>query len=146
LSREITFFLPALAVVILDQITKFWVRLLIPLGSSLPEDTPIRLTHIHNKGAVFGLVTQRELLIGLTLFFILGLLFSYRRPALADVRGALGLILGGSLGNLIDRLLLGYVTDFIDLRVWPVFNLADASIVIGAGLFFLIMLRRKPSE
>lgn len=144
MSKEVAFFLPALAALVLDQVTKFWIRLLIPLGASLPEDAPIRLTHIRNRGAVFGLAGDRELLIALSLVLIAGLLVSYRRPSLSGVRGALGLILGGSLGNLVDRLFLGYVTDFIDIRVWPVFNLADAAIVVGAGLFFLMMLRRKP--
>ncbi len=140
--RNITFFLTALVVVSADQLSKLWIRSNLAVGESLPETGFLRLTHIRNTGAAFGLFQDHSLLltivaiigIGILLFLVL---FMYRRFDLLDTtpgRLSLGLILGGTVGNLIDRLSSGYVTDFIDVGIWPAFNVADSAVVIGAIL------------
>ena len=85
---------------------------------------------------------------GVVLLLCLALLFHRYFPVLATMynRVALGLILGGTLGNLIDRLRLGYVTDFIDLRIWPAFNVADSCIVVGTIIIAYSLLRSVITE
>ncbi|MDP3879553.1 MAG: signal peptidase II [Dehalococcoidales bacterium] len=142
------FFLTALLVSALDQLTKLWIRANLDLGESLPLTGWLRLTHIRNPGAAFGLfqgfsftltVLAIAGIIALLVFFIF---FYHRFPFLNDSlsKPALGLILGGTVGNLIDRLRLGSVTDFVDFGFWPAFNVADASIVIGALIFAYSLL------
>ena len=100
----------------------------------------LSLNLVNNTGAAFGLLqgqlTMLQIiavaLVGMILFYIL-----FYRPTSFIIRVALGLIVAGSVGNLIDRALFKQVTDFIDLQVWPVFNLADSSIVAGASFLML---------
>jgi len=147
------FFLAASLVVVADQLSKTWVRSNITLWQSMPETGWLRLTHICNSGAAFGqFQDQRELLIaaafvGIALLLAYGL-FAYRWFPMLDStlsRVALGLVLGGTIGNLIDRLRLGCVTDFIDFGFWPAFNVADSSTVVGViiliGLLILLPAR-----
>jgi signal peptidase II len=118
------------------------------VGESSPVTGWLYLTHVHNTGAAFGIFQGQSFpltLVGLVGVCVLLLyaFFLYRRlpflnNALSEV--ALGLILGGTIGNLIDRLRLGYVTDFIDFRFWPAFNVADSAIVVGAIMFVYLML------
>lgn len=132
-------FLLGLALVALDQATKAWVRRTFVLGETRPLiDGILHLTYVRNTGAAFGLLQgQGPLLIAITL--ALGALaFTQRakwRRARPGERLALTLAVSGALGNLIDRVWLGWVTDFVDLRVWPVFNVADATIFVGVLLF-----------
>lgn len=144
--RELAFFLPAAAVLAADQLSKFWVRHYLDYGQSLPLEAPVRLTHVANPGAVFGLVAPPLLLVVLTAAVTLLLLLFYRQAAFDRgwLRPALGMVMGGGLGNLIDRLRQGFVTDFIDLRVWPVFNLGDAAVVAGIGIMvYFLMVKRS---
>jgi len=130
-------------VAVADQLSKLWVRSNLAEGQLLFEIGFFRITNIHNTGASFGLFRDQTLL--LTIFGIVGIvvlllyaLFIYRRfPLLNNMLGkiVLGLVLGGTIGNLIDRLRFGYVTDFIDFTFWPAFNIADSAIVIGVILF-----------
>ena len=137
------FFLTALLIVATDQLSKIWIRSTLVLGKSLPETGLFRLTHIHNTGAAFGLFQDQSLpltivaIIGAVFLPLFVLIFWRRFPFLDNRLGKppLGLILGGTVGNLIDRLHLGYVTDFIDIGIWPTFNIADSAIVIGVILF-----------
>lgn len=124
----------------LDQLTKSCIRAFLPLGSSFPDWEFVRLTHTINIGAVFGLFPYPTLIIAFTILVVFLSLIFYRR--LEGIRVPFGMIVGGGMGNLIDRLRQGYVTDFIDLRVWPVFNLADTFIVIGVGLVILHLIRK----
>jgi signal peptidase II len=128
-------------IILLDQYTKHWVRQSIPLGVSWNPiawlDPIVTFTHVRNTGAAFGLLPQLSgIFIVVALVVIVGIIVYYRQLAQASLllRIALGLQLGGAAGNLIDRLVFGYVTDFIDFRVWPVFNVADSAIVIGTAL------------
>jgi signal peptidase II len=135
--------LGALGILLLDQLSKAVVRAFLPIGHSFPPDTPIRLTHVTNTGAAFGLfqgsgtVLTVVALVGVVLLLLYYRSFGLRHPLL---RVSLALQLGGALGNLTDRLRQGYVTDFIDLRVWPIFNLADSAITIGAFLLIAVAL------
>jgi signal peptidase II len=152
-QRNLAFSLPALLIVFTDQLSKFWVRSNISLGGSLPKTGFFRLTHIQNTGAAFGLFQNQSLILSIIaiigICFILYLvLFMYRRfPLLNTVLGkiSLGLVLGGTVGNLIDRLSAGYVTDFIAIGIWPPFNIADSAMVVGVILFAyaLIFLAKK---
>ena len=133
------FFLTALLVVVADQLSKMWIRSNLVVGQSLPETGFFRLTHIHNTGAAFGLFQGHSFaltivaLVGIVILLVYALLIYRRFPILDNLLGksALGLVLGGTVGNLIDRLHLGYVTDFIDVGFWPAFNIADSAIVVG---------------
>lgn len=135
----------------LDQLTKALVTRALGQGQViLLFGGLVRLDYTENSGAAFGILQARGLLFILVAVVVsAAIIVSYRRVVVSPlpVRVALGLVLGGSIGNLVDRLRLGYVVDFIDLRWWPVFNLADSSIVVGvlllAALAFLQTERRS---
>ncbi len=114
-------------------------------GESIPIVKQVfHLTYILNPGAAFGfLAYQTNLFIIVTAGLVLGVLLFYRSLPLERVlvRYGLALVVGGALGNLVDRLRFGKVVDFLDFRVWPVFNLADSAIVIGACLLILDFLK-----
>ncbi len=135
----------ALAVVALtaaaaDQLTKYLVVGTLELGDSVHIVGPLSIHHVRNTGIAFGLFSDATgVVIGLTSIAIAALVVFFahsgsRHPLLPV---AVGLVLGGSLSNLVDRLRLGHVTDFIDFDYWPAFNLADTFIVVGVGLLFL---------
>jgi len=137
----------ALAVFLLDQASKYLITAKMSLGQSIPViENVFHITYIHNPGAAFGLLANRtSFFIAVTAAVLAGIfVFHWKR----GVRGrpmtaALGLIAGGSLGNLVDRVRYGEVVDFLDFRIWPVFNLADSSIVIGAGLLIVILWKME---
>ena len=122
---------------VLDQVTKAAVSRALHLGQSLPIFPGIfRLTLVHNTGAAFGLFKNGTLILIFVSLFSIAILPWWGRQLGLSQRSApmaLAWIIGGALGNLIDRLRFGYVVDFLDFRVWPVFNLADSAIVLGAG-------------
>lgn len=135
-------------VIAADQLTKQWVTSNLAVGQSLPEGAAVRLTYVVNTGAAFGILPQYSVYLVLIAFLVIGMVFFYQRYLPGErllVKASLGLMLGGALGNLIDRLRYGFVVDFVDVRVWPVFNLADASISVGVCLlaFFLIFVQEK---
>ena len=124
-----------LAVLLVDQLTKYLVVTNFFVGKSIPiiEDV-FHLTYVRNQGAAFGIMQGQQLFfIVVTIAIIVAVIIFYKELPLHNImnRIALGLILGGAIGNLIDRIRLGYVIDFIDLRVWPVFNVADSAVVIA---------------
>ena len=133
----------------LDQFTKYLVRELLPYRFSFPDTGFFRFTHTHNTGSAFGIFQDQNLplifvsLVGIAV--LLGIYFSQPRPGNL-LRFSLGLMMGGAVGNLVDRLHQGWVTDFIDIGPWPVFNLADASIVSGLVVLGWIFLRPLPKE
>ncbi|MDO8690113.1 MAG: signal peptidase II [Dehalococcoidia bacterium] len=138
----------AIVVIAADQLTKQWVTANLAMGQSLPEGAAVRLTYVVNTGAAFGILPQYSVYLVLVAFLVIGMVFFYQRYLPGEkllVKSSLGLMLGGALGNLIDRLRYGFVVDFVDVRVWPVFNLADASISVGVCLlaFFLIFVQEK---
>ena len=148
--RDLVVLQLALLVFLLDQFSKFLVRELLPLRASFPYDGLFRFTHTYNTGSAFGILQgQNTPLIFVSFVGILILALIYRSQARPSnlLRFSLSLQLGGAFGNLLDRVLLGHVTDFIDIGPWPVFNLADSSIVSGLLLLAWVFLRpERPPE
>ena len=148
----------AILVVIFDQLFKFWIRSTLPFGETrnlIPGW--LHLSHSQNTGAAWGIMSgQRWLLIlvsiGVSIFIIKTARELAPRGVLA--LSALGLIFGGAIGNLIDRVFFGVVTDMIDLdtplellRTFPVFNFADSALTVGVILLMLdFLLHREMSE
>jgi signal peptidase II len=156
-SRDLVIFGVASAVLILDQLSKHWVRTSLTPGIPWNPVPLLRrivsFTYITNTGASFGLFPQFSLVYALIAVAVsVGII--YFRTQLSGASPAvwvsLGLQLGGSLGNLADRLLWhGQVTDFIDLNFWPlqewpIFNVADSSVVVGAVLLAVYLLLEEP--
>jgi signal peptidase II len=135
LRRDAAFFLIALGIVAVDQITKAIVRNDLEPGEAWPEpDMLLNIVYVTNSGAAFGILQGQTLfLIGTSLVGVAAIVLYYIFPPLEHglLRAALGLQLGGAAGNLIDRIRFGEVTDFINFSFWPAFNVADASISIG---------------
>jgi len=132
------FLLLIVIVFLLDQGSKLMVQAAMYHGESIPVFPPVfYITYVLNPGAAFGLLAHQDMLfISVTLLLVAGVLLAYKRLAAGRVvvKAGLGLVVGGALGNLVDRLRHGMVVDFLDFRVWPVFNLADSAIVAGACL------------
>lgn len=137
-------FLIAGLVVIIDQITKAIALTKLASIVSVPAIGKIvSLTLVKNTGAAFGLFKyQTTVFISISLIAIAFTIF-YLAKKKASFYLPFALILGGAVGNLIDRLRFGYVVDFIDLHFWPVFNIADSCITIGSIFLFVIILRGK---
>jgi signal peptidase II len=144
LRRDIFFFLIALVVIALDQITKHIVRSNLGYGETAFENDLFRIINVTNTGAAFGILQGKTIFLTITTLLGLGaILLYYLYPPMEHplLRVALGLQLGGAVGNLIDRVRLGGVTDFIDFRHWPTFNVADSAISVGVTtivVFFLL--------
>jgi len=138
-QNVVFFFTTALLLVAADQLSKLWIRSNLAIGESLFEVGFFRLTYVRNTGAAFGLFQGQSLpltiitLVGVAALLLYVFFFHHRFPFLDNRLGklALGLVLGGTVGNLIDRVYLGHVTDFIDFNFWPAFNIADSAIVVG---------------
>ena len=136
----------ALAVLLIDQLSKYVIKVNLPLHTSWPREGFVRLTHGTNTGTAFGFFPGQTLaLIVASLFAIAFLYYFYRSQALGSrvLRFAIGLQVGGAFGNLIDRLRNGAVVDFIDVGPWPIFNLADSSITVGIFLLISVMVLGK---
>ena len=130
-------------VVAVDQATKQIVENRLLPGEDVDVLGPLNLTNVHNDGVAFGLAGgggDGILLLTFAAIGLLGVMFSRLadRPAMWV---AAGLVAGGALGNLADRVRIDAVTDFIDLPAWPAFNVADISITLGVGLLALLLLR-----
>ncbi len=161
-------FIITFSILFLDQLSKSLATKNLLLNQSVPLIKGIfHLTLIHNRGAAFGVLkNQTQLFIFASLFAIILIFWGlrknkYKKYSLYPVRNiasakgcgkisngvyniSLSFILAGALGNLIDRLTLGYVIDFLDLRIWPVFNIADSAITIGAILLgWSILIKDK---
>jgi signal peptidase II len=137
------------AAVIADQLTKQIVVNQLALGDSVHVAGPLSIRHVRNPGIAFGLFSSWATVVTILTAVAVGWMIFYfarsgaRHPILPV---ALGLLIGGSLANLIDRLRIGHVTDFLDLRFWPAFNLADTFIVFGVGILLLALIaaERQP--
>lgn len=140
------FVLP-LAVVILDQFTKYIVVENMALGESIPIiEEVFHLTYILNPGAAFGMFAHNRLFFIAIAVIVIGIIIWARKEILAspwEVKAGCGLFLGGAIGNLIDRARQGLVIDFFDFRIWPVFNIADIAICIGVGLIIWNLLKTE---
>lgn len=136
--------------IVIDQLTKLAVVSTMSLNQSVPVIPNVfHITYVHNFGAAFGILAHRTgFFILITVAVVLFILFFLRQVPGEHtlLRVALALQLGGALGNLIDRVRFGYVVDFFDFRVWPVFNVADIAIVTGIGLLILDLARNAREE
>jgi signal peptidase II len=138
-----------LAAVLADQVTKHVVASNLSLGEALHVVGPFSIRHVQNSGIAFGLFSNATAAVIVVTTIAVGWMLAYfarsgaRHPVLPV---ALGLVIGGSVSNLADRVRLGFVTDFLDFRYWPAFNLADSFIVIGVGILLaaLLLAEREP--
>lgn len=143
-------------VVIADQLSKAWVIARFAPGAGWPAPESalahvFRVLHVHNTGVAFGMFQGRNaLFVAIAGAIVAGLvLYQARLPEDARLpRVAIGLQVGGALGNLVDRLRLGHVTDFLDFRWgsrwhWPTFNLADAAVFVGTCLLIGYLWRQE---
>jgi signal peptidase II len=138
-----------LAAIVADQLTKQIVIAQLDFGESVDVVGPFSIHHVRNSGIAFGLFSTWASAVTLLTAVALAWMVAYfarsgaRHPILPV---ALGLLIGGSAGNLLDRLRQGHVTDFLDLRYWPAFNLADSFIVVGVAILLtaLVAAERGP--
>ena len=150
LAQWLVLLVVAAAAVVADQLTKQVVGRTLELGDSADIIGPFSIHHVQNSGIAFGLFGSRtEVVIAVTGIAVGAMLVFFarsgRRHPVLPV--ALGLVLGGSIANLIDRVRLGYVTDFLDLVAWPAFNLADTFIVVGVAILFgALVLGDRPKR
>jgi len=138
-------------IILLDQLTKFWAL------NTLKGSEPIVLINeflqfnfVKNYGAAFGIMKyQRMFFIVITILIVLGMIYYIKKYNNTKIMNySLVMIIGGAIGNFIDRLRVGYVIDFIDVNFWgfydfPVFNIADSFIVIGTILLVILVLTNK---
>lgn len=137
-GQRLIFFVVTAVILLLDQGSKYWIEATLRLGevwAPIPAMEPFfRIFHVSNTGAAFGLLPAGGNVFAL-LAVVVGAILIYYNHSLPKgqlgFRVVLGLLLGGAWGNMIDRVRLGHVTDFLDFGPWPVFNVADMSIVAG---------------
>jgi signal peptidase II len=132
-----------LAAVAADQLTKLIVSSQLELDEALHVFGPFSIHHVQNSGIAFGLFASATAAVTvLTALAVAWMLFYFARSGARHpvLPVALGLLIGGSASNLIDRIRLGHVTDFLDLTYWPAFNLADSFIVVGVAILFVTLL------
>lgn len=148
LRRELMFFLAG-GLLFADQFSKWLVVSHLARGESIPLFAGFHFTYVQNRGAAFGLFQNR---IGLFVFVAVvsvAVIVYYSRCLAPDnrwVQAALAFLLAGAVGNMIDRVFFGYVIDFIDLRFWPVFNIADIVINVGVGMLLVEMFWEGQAE
>ena len=142
------FYLPALIVIVLDQVTKQFFAGLARNFEVIGDW--VRITLVHNSGAAFGMFQGGRIFLIISSVVASIFIIVLASRAQEEERSRLvylGLILGGAIGNLIDRIYPGYVIDFIDMgigsRRWPVYNFADAAVTIGGILLILTFSRKK---
>lgn len=143
----LSIFLTAAFLILLDQLTKVIILNYLSLNESVPVvEGILYLTLVCNRGAAFGLFQNQIFLFIVTAIIVVMLVgFDIKKngPGSRLYNLAMGLLLAGALGNLLDRLFKGCVVDFIDFRVWPVFNVADSAITIGAVLLGLYIFNSE---
>lgn len=141
-------FIIAILILALDCITKFLITKNLFLHQSVPIIKGVfHFTLVHNRGAAFGILkNQTPVFIFTSILAIILFYFSLKNTKQKNFsvyRLSLSLILSGALGNLIDRIFFGYVIDFLDFRIWPVFNVADTAVTVGAILLGWSILRTR---
>ncbi len=141
--RDAWFVVVVAGVVGLDQLIKWVIRNNLPIGDVWPGDWPVKIVHITNSGAAFGIFQGAGPLLVVTSIIGMAAIFIYLvNPEFAHpiMRAGLALMLGGAIGNLIDRIYAGEVVDFIKFPHFPAFNVADSCITIGVLLLIWGML------
>ncbi|RZT23016.1 signal peptidase II [Fictibacillus sp. BK138] len=138
------YYLLALLMFAADQATKWMIVKKMDLGQSIPViDQVLYITSHRNRGAAFGILQDQRYFFIIITVIVVGAVVYYLQKHATDrlLKIALALVLGGALGNFIDRLLRGEVVDFVDVYIgsydFPIFNVADSALVIGVGLIFI---------
>ncbi len=139
----------AAAAIVADQLTKQVVGRTLAVGERVDLFGPFSIHHVENSGIAFGLFASRtSFVIAITAVAVGMMVWFFARSAKRHpiLPVGLGLVLGGSIANLVDRVRLGRVTDFLDLEAWPAFNLADTFIVVGVAVLIVSLLaaEREP--
>jgi len=142
------FLIISIIIFFVDRVFKLFIFRNFSQGSSFPIFKNIlHITPVYNNGAAFGLFKELNLSVFIAVSIFASLFIVYiifvKKPKSRLLILALFLILSGAIGNLTDRITYGYVLDFIDLRVWPVFNIADSAITIGAILILFYLFNTK---
>ena len=138
-----------LPVLIIDQLTKFIILKNFQPGESLPVIKNIfHISFVCNKGMAFGVFSKSIagaafIWISYISVIIIVFIFAFYKKFFHSTQIFLSLILAGAIGNLIDRIRFGCVIDFLDFRIWPVFNVADSAITVGTVLLILQVLRHR---
>jgi signal peptidase II len=141
----------AVAAVGADQLTKYVVSSELSLDESVHVVGPFSIHHVQNSGIAFGFFSSATAIVTVLTAVAVGWMLAFfarsgsRHPVLP---AALGLLIGGSVSNLVDRVRLGHVTDFLDFERWPAFNLADSFIVVGVAILLLALVAadRRPRQ
>ncbi len=141
----------AIAAVVADQLTKYVVSTELALDDAVHVFGPFSIHHVQNSGIAFGLFSSATAIVTvLTAVAVCWMLVFFARSGSRHpvLPAALGLLIGGSVSNLLDRVRLGHVTDFLDFQRWPAFNLADTFIVVGVTILLLALVAadRRPKE
>lgn len=137
-------------VFIIDQLVKHLVVSTMHLGQSLPVIKGIfHITYVLNPGAAFGMLEHQRwffILVALAAVLLGAAFYKKLQQESFLMRSGAGLLLGGAVGNLADRIQSGLVVDFLDFRIWPVFNIADIAICVGAGILIFDIWQRRNED
>lgn len=139
-------YVTALIILLADIATKALVRVGLDVGQSIAILPFLSLTHVQNTGIAFGLLqfdVLRWMLVAVALAVAVAIVWSCKEHKLTEHHLAWGLILGGAIGNAIDRIVVGTVTDFINFHFWPAFNVADSALTIGVVLLAWHAMRKE---
>ena len=144
MNKKYTFVIStALLTVFLDQLTKVIIKKNFELNESIPLIKNIlHLTYVTNTGSAFGLFKGFNLFFILFSIIVVAVIFYFIKKIKQNekvLQFSIGLLLGGTVGNLMDRIFYGFVADFIDFRIWPVFNVADSAVTISIILLIILL-------
>lgn len=133
-----------ISIVILDQLTKFLTRKYLEIGESIRIFPFFNLTHVQNSGGGFGILKDNNLMF-IIIYIVVAILIAYffYNEKSNTQRIALTIFASGLVGNLIDRILFGQVTDFLDFIIWPVFNIADSALVISVLIMCWMIWKKR---
>lgn len=145
------YFIIIAVVVALDQLTKYLIRTNFELNQTIPLIEGIfQITYIQNTGAAFSMLQNKTVFLIVMQLAVIAIVLTYlikkRKKEHRCLLASLSLIAAGGIGNLIDRSVNGYVVDFLDFRIWPIFNVADISVCVGCGLLVLYMFFIEPKR
>ena len=145
------YYIVILALIGLDWLTKYWIQTSMALNDTITViDGIFHITYIHNYGAAFSILQGKQsfllIVTGIAMTAILAYMVigQLKKKAAPMELWSLALILAGGIGNFIDRVRFGYVVDFFDFRIWPIFNVADIAVCCGCGLLIFYVLIWEP--
>lgn len=145
------YYIAILALIGLDWLTKYWIQTSMALNDTIPViDGIFHITYIHNYGAAFSILQGKQsfllIVTGIAMTAILAYMVigQIKKKAAPMELWSLALILAGGIGNFIDRVRFGYVVDFFDFRIWPIFNVADIAVCCGCSLLVFYVLIWEP--